>query len=372
MGQVVVPGEVLRGEAQRLLVEADRTGDAPLPPLRGIGRLGLSALEPELFVGREFLQRLVQCRTVGGQLRRVARRVFGRHLQRPRGHVAAIVIGARERLRAHERRSGGRRDVELHVGDRQTEMRQRKPGIDSQRLVEGPRRFDPDVGVQIGQALVVEGLRLRRRSRRGIVRRSDAGADGDGPLRQFERDSGRRRGMRVLGLRRRARRQGQPEHHGDQCAERKRRRDCREPRRHVANLESAIRIRKNPLEVELRADLEEARLEHVGRLQPVAGRRRREGAADGERPVAVEEVIGVEVETEAHLIQLDPLGRPEVELLKVLVAVVRADRLQVDASLSSAPPSRRGPRWSRVAGAVVQVARMLGAAPPVCTPRLNW
>ena len=212
MGQVVVPGEVLRGEAQRLLVEADGTGDAPLPPLRGIGRLRLSALEPELFVGREFLECLIQCRTVGGQLRRVARRVFGRHLQRPRGHVPTVVICARQRLRAHQRRSGRLRDVELHVGDRQTEMRQREPGIDSQRLVEGTRRLDPDVRVQVGEALIVESLRLRRRCRRGIVCRSDAGADGHGPLRDLERRHRRRRAMRVL---RECRRQGQPEHHSD-------------------------------------------------------------------------------------------------------------------------------------------------------------
>jgi hypothetical protein len=109
--------------------------------------------------------------------------------------VAAIVIGARERLRAHERRSGGRRDVELHVGDRQTEMCQRESGIDSQRLVEGPRRLDPDVGVQIGRP-DREDLCLRRQLAGIIKTRTVLIATGRAPI----PDGGRRRRMRVLGL----------------------------------------------------------------------------------------------------------------------------------------------------------------------------
>ena len=52
-------------------------------------------------------------------------------------------------------------------------------------------------------------------------------------------------------------------------------------------------------EIELRADLEEPRLQHVGRPQPRPRRRRRERVVHRERPVAVEHVVEVEVEAEA-------------------------------------------------------------------------
>src|SRR5436190_8027477 len=51
-------------------------------------------------------------------------------------------------------------------------------------------------------------------------------------------------------------------------------------------------------EVELRAELEEARLQHVGRPQPLARRQRRERVGDGKRPIAVEHIVGVEVDAE--------------------------------------------------------------------------
>ncbi len=59
------------------------------------------------------------------------------------------------------------------------------------------------------------------------------------------------------------------------------------------------------LKVEVHAHLEEPRLEHVGRTQPVAGRRVRECAAHGERPVVVEQVVGVEIEPRPELPHLD-------------------------------------------------------------------
>src|SRR5215212_5305327 len=57
------------------------------------------------------------------------------------------------------------------------------------------------------------------------------------------------------------------------------------------------------LKVEICADLEEPRLEYVGRTQPTAGGCVRERAADRERPVAVGDVVGVEVDTKANLVQ---------------------------------------------------------------------
>ena len=63
-------------------------------------------------------------------------------------------------------------------------------------------------------------------------------------------------------------------------------------------------LRVQPLEVELRADLEEPGLQHVRRLQPVAGGRGRERVVQRKRPVAVEQVVAVEIHAEAILVEL--------------------------------------------------------------------
>src|SRR5947209_20618576 len=67
------------------------------------------------------------------------------------------------------------------------------------------------------------------------------------------------------------------------------------------------RLRASFSEVEVHADLEEPRLQNVGRPQPGAGRCRRERAGHRERPVAVEHVIEVTVDPEADFVDLDPL-----------------------------------------------------------------
>src|SRR5262249_16628230 len=77
-------------------------------------------------------------------------------------------------------------------------------------------------------------------------------------------------------------------------------------------------------EIELRAELEEARLQHVGRTQVLARRQRRERVGHREWPVAVEDVVGVEVDAEPVAIELEPLRRPQVELLQILCAVLGA------------------------------------------------
>src|SRR6185436_20440950 len=56
-------------------------------------------------------------------------------------------------------------------------------------------------------------------------------------------------------------------------------------------LSSEFQMPDCSLEVEMRAQLEEARLQHVGRPQPLAGRQRRERVGHRERPVAVEDVV---------------------------------------------------------------------------------
>src|SRR5438034_10854461 len=79
-----------------------------------------------------------------------------------------------------------------------------------------------------------------------------------------------------------------------------------------------------PLEIELRADLEEARLQHVGRTQPGRTRRCRERIEHSERPIAVEDVVDVEVEAGAIPVDLEPFGGTEIELVEVVVSVLRA------------------------------------------------
>ena len=64
---------------------------------------------------------------------------------------------------------GGRDAREPDVGERQLR-------VEPQRLAEGARRLDPDVGVQVGDALVVERLGLGRRGRHGIVGLAGAAA----------------------------------------------------------------------------------------------------------------------------------------------------------------------------------------------------
>src|SRR5262249_34597344 len=82
-------------------------------------------------------------------------------------------------------------------------------------------------------------------------------------------------------------------------------------------------------EIELRAELEEARLQDVGRPEPLARRQRRERVGDRKRPAAVEEVVGVEVDPEAIAIQLEALRGAQVELVEVEVAVVLANLHEV-------------------------------------------
>ena len=81
----------------------------------------------------------------------------------------------------------------------------------------------------------------------------------------------------------------------------------------------------------MRADLEEARLQHVGRPQPRGVARRRERAGHGERPVAVEHVVEVEIDPQPIPLKLEPLRSPQIELLQIVGAVIRADRDQIHA-----------------------------------------
>ena len=81
-----------------------------------------------------------------------------------------------KRTRALDGRLRLRRRVQLDERDAQAGVGDRQRRIDPQRLVERARRFDPDVGMQVGEALVVERLRLLGLRGHRVVRRPDARA----------------------------------------------------------------------------------------------------------------------------------------------------------------------------------------------------
>src|SRR5215218_10245683 len=92
------------------------------------------------------------------------------------------------------------------------------------------------------------------------------------------------------------RRQRQPQHHSDQCTEKR-------PAPSESRPEPWNPRTVELLEVELPADFEEPRLQHVRRPQPPRGCRRRERIRDRKRPVAVEDVVEVEVEANPVMVQ---------------------------------------------------------------------
>ena len=212
--QVVVRGEVGGRERERLLVEPDRGGGAALPALRRIRRFRLAALQPQLLISRVFRQGLIERRSIRGQLRRVARRVFGRHLQRARVDVRAVVIGRRQRSGAVEGGVRSRRGIQLRVRDRQAQMRHGQLRVEPQRLVERPRRLEPHIGMQVREPLIVKRLRLLRRRADRIVRGADAGPNRGRPRAELDRDRGRSGRMRMLRLLREREYDEQPGGHG--------------------------------------------------------------------------------------------------------------------------------------------------------------
>ncbi len=85
------------------------------------------------------------------------------------------------------------------IGVSKTEIGHGQIGIRSKRLVKRANRFNPDKRVDVGETLVVERLRLGRRSRNFLVDRSDAAAQGYRSIENFTRH--RSAGMRgVAGI----------------------------------------------------------------------------------------------------------------------------------------------------------------------------
>jgi hypothetical protein len=91
--QVVMRRGIAGRSSENPLVVLRRREGAALPALRGIGRLGEAAQQHQLHIIGVSRDRGVERAPVRRQFRRVAWRVFGRHLQRPRFDMSPDVIG---------------------------------------------------------------------------------------------------------------------------------------------------------------------------------------------------------------------------------------------------------------------------------------
>ena len=94
---------------------------------------------------------------------------------------------SREGGRARDRHSRFGRLVELDVGVTQPDVSEGEARITAQRLMKRAGGFDPDVGVQVSESLIVKVLRLGGFRRDRIMGTANAGAQGHGALEQFLR-----------------------------------------------------------------------------------------------------------------------------------------------------------------------------------------
>ncbi len=136
---------------------------------------------------RRFDERLVERLPVRGQLRRIARRGFSGSLRKARIDMQPIVLAGLgfERTRSIESTSRRRRLIEFGVRNRQPHVSHRETWIHPQRLIEGARGFDPQVAVQVRQALVVVRLRVLGRCGDRVVSATDIGAKRQRPVQEF-------------------------------------------------------------------------------------------------------------------------------------------------------------------------------------------
>ncbi len=185
--QVVVRGQVLRAHRERALVERDRGRAAALAAPGGGRLLGVAAQQPELDVVHVLAERLVERLLVRG-VARLAREVVERVELGAAQREAAPLARARrggERLAELQLAPRGRLVLERGRDARQPEVGERELRVEPQRLAEGARGLDPDVGVEVRDALVVERLGLGRGGRDGIVHLASAAA---GPAALAQRD----------------------------------------------------------------------------------------------------------------------------------------------------------------------------------------
>ena len=150
-------GGVVGGEPQRLAVEGGGRRPASLAAAGRRRFLGVAAHQPQLDVADVDRERVVDRLLVCGVPGRVGEVGHGLELLRPE-RDAPLFARARaggERLRLHERAAGG-------LGVVQARSRRERPshamasfGSSTQGLTERARRLDPDVAVEVVQALVV-------------------------------------------------------------------------------------------------------------------------------------------------------------------------------------------------------------------------
>ena len=192
VGQIVMRGEVSRHELERALEVRHRRQRASLPAVGRVWRLRYAPQQQELDVFGIRGHGPVEGRTIRHQPRRVSPVRLGRHLERARFDVRAIVgrRGLADRLCAFDGRSRQGRLVQLGEGHAQSHMGHRQRGVDPERLVERTRRFHPEIRMQVGQPLVVKGLGVLRRSGHGVVSAADPLAKGHRAIEDLVRNAG--------------------------------------------------------------------------------------------------------------------------------------------------------------------------------------
>jgi hypothetical protein len=163
---------------QHGLIKCNGARGAALTSTRRVRFLRVPAQEPELRVLEVLSQRIVYGLPVGQQLRHVFRRIHGGHLLSPDFDppplARADVRG--KRFCPLQESPGARGVVEARVDAAQSDVGHCQGWIETQRLVERPRCLDPDVGLEIVEALVVEGLSILGCRRHRFVRVADSGA----------------------------------------------------------------------------------------------------------------------------------------------------------------------------------------------------
>ena len=101
---------------------------------------------------------------------------LGLELQCPQLDVATIVVREFEgsRTRTIERGTGVGRFVQLRQTHAEAAVRERKGRVEPQRLIERSRGLNPHIGVEIGESLIVEALRIGRVGGHSVVRHTYA------------------------------------------------------------------------------------------------------------------------------------------------------------------------------------------------------
>ncbi len=166
MDQVMMRGEVHGLAQQHRGVEADRP-DAAALPASGHGRfLGVSSQQPQLDVVGISGDRAIERGFVGLMFRRVAQicervDLLGANRDAPLLPLVGM-SGAGEVLGLLDGGERGRSVFQPRGDARESDVGHRDIGIEPQRLMERARSFQPNVGVQIGDTLVVKHLCLRR------------------------------------------------------------------------------------------------------------------------------------------------------------------------------------------------------------------